>query len=80
MRRSPRHHATLLRPAEQFFDVPLTAERLHDPTSAPQAMIRAQHPPPKSGLLHLAAQRSVHMPAQCRLLVVTADLGYHESR
>src|SRR5712692_4813831 len=80
MRRSPGHHATLLRPAEQFFDVPLTAERLHDPASAPQVMIRAQHPPPQSGLLHLVAQRRIDMPAQCRLLVVAADLGYHESR
>jgi len=30
MRRSPGHHTALLGPAEQFFDVPLTAERLQD--------------------------------------------------
>src|SRR5450755_4540188 len=80
MCRSPWHYATLLRPAEQFFDVPLTAERLHDPASAPQVMIRAQHSPPQSGLLHLVAQRRIDMPAQCRLLVVAADLGHHKSR
>src|SRR5205085_7889293 len=63
---------TVLRPATD-------PERLHDPARAPQVMIRAQHPPPQSGLLHLAAQPCIHMPAQCRLLVVATDLGYHES-
>src|ERR1022692_4031029 len=80
MRWSPGHHTTLLRPAEQFFDVPLSAERLHDPASAPQVMIGAQHPPPEPGLLHMPTQHRIHMPAQRRLLVVAADLGYHESR
>src|SRR5271169_5221232 len=37
----PGNHATLLRPAKQSLDVPLTAERLHNPASAPQVMIRA---------------------------------------
>src|SRR5580692_5770688 len=80
MRRCPGHHASLLRPAEQFFDVPLTAECLHDPASAPRVMIRTQHPPPESGLLQMAAQRRIHVPSQGRLFVVAADLGYYESR
>src|ERR1700677_762470 len=80
MRWSPGHHASLLRPAEQFFDVPLTAERLHDSASAPGVMIRAQHPPSEPGLLQMAAPCRIHVPAQGRLFVVAADLGYYESR
>jgi len=38
---SPGHHASLLRPAEEFFHIPLTAERMHDPARAPQVLIRA---------------------------------------
>src|SRR5437870_11377381 len=80
MRRSPWHYPTLLRPAEQFFDVPLTTERMHNPASTPQVLIRAQHPPPQSGLLQLAAQRRIHTPTQGRSLVISTALGYHEVR
>ena len=73
MRRSPGHYASLFRPAEQFFDLPLTAEPVHNPASTPQVLICTQHPPPKPRLLQLAAQRRIHMPAEGRILALSAN-------
>src|SRR2546427_651841 len=78
MRRSPGHHASLLGPAEQFFDIPLTTEPVHNPARAPEVSIRAQHPPSEPGILQLATQRRIHMPAQGWPLVASVDLSHHK--
>ena len=80
MRRSPGHHASLLGPAEQFFDIPLTTEPVHNPARAPEVSIRTQHPPSEPGILQLATQRRIHMPAQGWPLVASVDLSHHEAR
>src|SRR5207253_10968058 len=80
MRRSPGHHASLLGPAEQFFDIPLTTEPVHNPARAPEVSIRTQHPPTLPGILQLATQRRIHMPAQGWPLVASVELRWDWER
>jgi len=51
MGRPPGYDPALLRPAEQFFHIPLPPESVYDPAGAPDMAIRAQHAPAQAGAL-----------------------------
>ena len=64
MRRSPGRHPAFLGPAEQFLDVPLPAESLHDPACAPDMAVGAKDAPAQTGPLQQAPPRRVNMPGE----------------
>src|SRR6186713_304057 len=78
--RPPRCDATLLRPAEHLFDVPLTTEGGDDPLGRPTVLIRAEDAASQPGLLQALPTLSVDVPAQRRSLLGTTDLDDHEAR
>ena len=66
---APGHHTTLLRPAEQLFDVPLASGRCYDPPRAPRSdpCITPAVPVESSPS---GGAAPICMPAECRVLVV----------
>src|SRR5665811_68523 len=80
MRGSPRDHSAFLGPAEEFFHVPLAPEGINDSPRAPIVLIGAKHASTQPGLLQLATQGGIHLPAKPWFLVVAGDGGHDESR
>src|ERR1039457_3104030 len=80
MRRPPRDHSTFLGSSEEFFYVPLAPEGINDSSRAPMVLIGAKHASAKPGLLQLATQGGIHLPAKPWFLVVAGDGGHDEAR
>jgi hypothetical protein len=78
MRRSPRRHPAFLGPPEQFLDVPLPAESLHDPACAPDMAVCAKYAPAQTGPLQQAPSPCVDMPVERQPSVALFDLCYDE--
>src|ERR1035438_216442 len=80
MRRPPRDHSAFLGSSEEFFHVPLVPEGINDSTRAPVVLVCAKNASAEPGLLQLATQGGIHLPAEQGLLVVSGDGGHDKSR
>src|SRR5438874_1355537 len=77
-RGTPWRDSALLGPAEEFFDVPLAAEGIHDAFGSPAMLVGAEHAAPQSSLLQVSATFIVDMPCQRWIGVGTTNLDDHE--